>query len=283
MVTSSTLLGLAAAGGVHEALVERQVLDPAGAFLAVDDLGEEVRVAPLGVHVRHRQEAVEVVEADVLGLRLDVLTHVPLADRLGDVAGVGERWGRVTSPVEATGLAVHRGAQQPVAHREAAGHQRRPRRGARRLGVARRQQQAAPGQPVDVGGGRADGHAAAVAAEVAPADVVEQDDQDVRAPAAGPVRIERGGCSLAPGRRARNAARGCPLSRAVSATTGSCAMDLLLASRVRPCGCTRSRRQPRLDGARAQPRAQDAPSERSLVAHGAASPGQKSPVVTSWW
>ena len=91
MVTSSTSSTSPSARRVHEALVERDVLDPLGAGLAVDDLGEEVRIPPLGVHVRDRQEAVEVVEADVLGLALGVLAHVPLSDGLRHVAGVREQ------------------------------------------------------------------------------------------------------------------------------------------------------------------------------------------------
>ena len=45
-----------------------------------------------------REEAVEVVEADVLGLALQVLAQVPLADGLGDVAGVVQQLASVTSP-----------------------------------------------------------------------------------------------------------------------------------------------------------------------------------------
>ena len=72
-----------------------------------------------------REEAVEVVEADVLRLRLDVLAEVPLADRLGDVAGVGQQLGQRDLALQAARLAVHRRALQPVAHRQAAGQQRR--------------------------------------------------------------------------------------------------------------------------------------------------------------
>jgi len=107
------VLGLPSARGVDEALVEGEVLHPLRPLLAVDDLGEEVRVAPLGVHVRHRQEPVEVVESDVLGLGLDVLAHVPLPDGLGDVAGLGEQRGERHLALQAAGLAVHRGRSRP--------------------------------------------------------------------------------------------------------------------------------------------------------------------------
>ena len=117
------VLGLTAPGGVDEALVEGQVLHPLGALLAVDDLGEEVRVAPFGVHVRDGQEAVEVVEADVLRLRLDVLADVPLPDGLGDIASVGEQLGQGDLAVEPARLPVHRRPEEAVPHRQAAGHQ----------------------------------------------------------------------------------------------------------------------------------------------------------------
>ena len=76
---------------MNEALVEGDVLHPIGARIAVHDLREEVGVAPLRIHVRHGQEAVEVVKADMLRLAFAVLAHVPLADRLRDVARVGEQ------------------------------------------------------------------------------------------------------------------------------------------------------------------------------------------------
>ena len=128
----------------------------------------------------------------MLGLRLDVLADVPLAHGLGDVPGVGQQRGQGDLAVEAAGLAVHRGTQQTVAHGQAAGHERRPRRGARRLGVARGEQQSPAGQPVDVGRRGPDGHPAAVAPEVAPAHIVEEDHQDVGLPPRRPVGVECG-------------------------------------------------------------------------------------------
>jgi hypothetical protein len=164
---------------MDEALVEREVLHPPGALLAVDDLGKEVGVPPFGVHVGHREEAVEVVEPNVLRLGLDVLAHVPLAHRLGHVSRPGQQFGQRGLPVEPARLPVHGRPEQPVAHGEAAGHQRGPRRCAGGLRVTRREQHPAASQRVDVGRRSADGHAPAVAAEVTPADVIEQDQQDV--------------------------------------------------------------------------------------------------------
>src|SRR5262249_31485822 len=62
-------------------------------------------------------------------------------------------------------------------------------RGARRLRIARREPEAASGEIVDRPGGRAHGHAAAVATEISPADVVEEDDEEV-----GPAPGARGMC-----------------------------------------------------------------------------------------
>ena len=208
-MTSSTSSTSPPRVGVHEALVERDVLHPLGARVAVDDLGEEVRVAPLGVHVGHREEAVEVVEADVLRLALAVLAHVPLADGLGHVARVGEDLRQRDLALQPAGHAVHRRDQQAVAHRQPPGHDRRAGRRARRLAVTRREQQPFAREPVDVRRRRADRDAAAVAAEVAPADVVHQDHEHVRAaPGARDERVELGLRGLARGRGARSAARG---------------------------------------------------------------------------
>ncbi len=182
-MTSSTFSVTPPRAGVHEALVEGEVLHPPGPLLAVDHFGEEVRVPPFGVHVRDRQETVEVVEADVLGLGFDVLPDVPLAHRLGHVAVGREQLGQGHLAVEPTGLAVHRRSEQAVAHGKPARHDRGPRRGAGRLRVARGQQLAAPGQPVDVRGWRPDRHSPAVTTEVTPAHIVEEDEQDVGLPA----------------------------------------------------------------------------------------------------
>ncbi len=86
--------GLLALRRVHEAAVEGHVLDPLGPGVGVDDLREEMRVAPFRVHVGDGEEAVEVVVADILRLRSDVLADVPLADRLRRVAGLAEQHGQ---------------------------------------------------------------------------------------------------------------------------------------------------------------------------------------------
>src|SRR5262245_7234883 len=66
-----------------------------------------------------------------------------------------------------------------MAPRQAAGQEGAARRGARWLRVARREPEAAPGEGVDGRRRRPHGDAAAVAAEVPPAYVVEENDQDI--------------------------------------------------------------------------------------------------------
>src|SRR5204863_5178528 len=132
-------------------------------------------VAPLAVHVRHGEEAVEVVEADVVRLRLHVLAEVPLANGLRRVARLREEVRQRDLALESAGLAVHRRTLEPVTPRQAAREERAARRRARRLGIARGEEQATSRELVDVRRRRADRYAAAVTAEVAPADVVEGD------------------------------------------------------------------------------------------------------------
>ena len=180
---------LAALLRVHPALVERQVLDPAAALLAVHHFREEVGITPFGVHVRDAEEAEEVVEPDVLRLRLRVLAHVPLADGLRRVAGVGEELRQGDFALQSSRHSVHRRDQEPVPHRQPPGHERGTRRRARGLGVARREQQPVAREAVDVGRRRAGHLAAAVAAEIAPADVVHQHDQDVRFAPGAPLEL----------------------------------------------------------------------------------------------
>ena len=203
------LLELAAACRVHEALVERDVLHPLGARLAVDDLGEEVRVAPLGVHVGHREEAVEVVEPDVLRLALDVLAHVPLADGLRHVARVGEDLRQRDLALQPAGHAVHRRDQQAVPHREPPGHDRRARRRARRLAVARGEQQPVAREPVDVRRGRADRDRRRRSSRSRPS---RRRPSGSRARSAGgrccDELVELGASRVARARAARSAARG---------------------------------------------------------------------------
>ncbi len=215
------------ARSVHEALVERHVPHPFGPVLAVDHLGEEVRVPPFRVHVRHRQEAVEVVEPDVLRLALFVLPHVPLADGLCHVAGVGEELGEGDLPTEAAGHAVHGRDQEAVPHREATGHDGGPGGCARRLAVTGREQQTLSGDPVDVRCRRSDRDPAAVAPEIPPADVVHQDDDHVR-PSAGALvelrQLRRG--RFARGRGPRRRAPGWVRVPCVLPVTGSMPVPL---------------------------------------------------------
>ncbi len=191
-MTSSTFSVAPPLDVVDETLVERHVLDPTGPFFAVDDLREEVGVTPFGVHVRHREEAVEVVEADVLGLGLLVLADVPLPDRLGRIARIGEQLREGDLAFQPAGLPVHRGTEKAVPHRQASGHEGCTRRRAGWLRVARGQEQPPPREPVDVGSGCTDRDPAPVAAEVAPTDVVEEDHEHVGPPPRGPVPVERG-------------------------------------------------------------------------------------------
>ena len=67
-----------------------------------------------------------------------------------------------------------------MAHRDPAGQERGARWGARRLGVARRQQQTFSSQTVDVRRRCTDCDAASVAAEVTPADVIREEHEHVR-------------------------------------------------------------------------------------------------------
>ena len=168
-----------ALGRVHEAAVEGHVLDPLGARVRIDDLGEEVRVAPLRVHVGDGEEAVEIVVADMLRLALHVLAEMPLADRLRRVTGLAEQHRQGDLALQAAGFAVHRRTMQPVTVRYAAGVQRRARRRAGGFGIAGGKLQAAARDLVEVRRRRADGDAAAVAAEIAPADIVHEIDEDV--------------------------------------------------------------------------------------------------------
>jgi len=118
----------------------------------------------------------------MLRLAFAVLAHVPLADRLRDVARVGEQLRQRELALQPTGHAVHRRDQQTVTHREPSGHDRRPGRCARRLAVARCQEQTLTRDAIDVRRGRTQRDTSAVTTKVAPADVVHEDDEHVRAP-----------------------------------------------------------------------------------------------------
>ncbi len=89
----------------------------------VGDLGVEVVVAPLGVHVGDAVEAVELVEALVLRHRLLVLAAVPLADGAGDVARLLEQLGQGDLVLQAARLPVHGRGEDAVPDGQAPGHQ----------------------------------------------------------------------------------------------------------------------------------------------------------------
>ena len=109
---------------MDEAAVEGHVFDPFGAGVGIDDLGEIMRVAPFGIHVGDREETVEIVEADVLGLRRGVFAHVPFADGLSDIAALGQQLRHCCFALQAARFAVHWRAVQAVAVGDAAGEQR---------------------------------------------------------------------------------------------------------------------------------------------------------------
>ena len=145
--------------------------------------------------------AVEVVEAAVLRPVLLVgVAEVPLADHRRLVADVLQRLRqRALVGRQAVGVAGEDHQRlQAVAHRIAAGHQRRARRRADGLAVERLEPHAALGQRVDVR--RLD--LAAAIAEVGVAEVVGEDDDDVRP--TGLLRLRRDG---ARSRRRRQASR----------------------------------------------------------------------------
>ncbi len=185
------LLDAAALLRPHEILAERQVAHERLALGLGDDVGVEVRVAPLGIDVGHRQEPVELVEAHVLRLRLHVLAHVPLAHADGAVAGLREKLRDRDLALEPPAFAGHRRAQQAVPHGQAAGHDRGTSRRAARLGIGGRELEAFAGQPIHVRRRRTHRHAAPVHPEVAPADVVHDEHEHI-GPAAGALheRVE---------------------------------------------------------------------------------------------
>src|SRR5262245_18422771 len=105
---------------------------------------------------------------------------MPLADGLRSVACGRKQLGHRDFTLQAAALASHRRAMQTVTVGHAAGSQRCARRRAGRLGVTRGELQAVSGDLVEIGRRRADLNAAAIATEIAPADVVHQEDENVR-------------------------------------------------------------------------------------------------------
>ena len=75
---------------VHEAVIERHVLDPFRAGWGINEFRKVMRVAPFWIYVGDRKEAVKVVEADVLWLLRGVLSHLPFSYGLRDVSAFGQ-------------------------------------------------------------------------------------------------------------------------------------------------------------------------------------------------
>ena len=161
-------------------VVEGHLLDQGLPFRAQGKLRCEVLVLPVGVQARPAEEAVEIVKADVVRLRFLVLAAVPLADGLGEVAGLAQETRHGGLIAQAARFAGKAGAQLTVPHGQASGEQRAARGRTRWLRVGRQEMQAFASQAVHVGRGRAGQQAAAVDAEVAIAHVVHEEDQDVR-------------------------------------------------------------------------------------------------------
>ena len=148
-------------------------------------IGVRVRVQVVQRRVRHLVEAVR-RRHRVVGL-----AEVPLADLAGAVPGLLQHAGqRPLGRRQPAALPGERDRRHAAADRQAAGHRRGPAGRAARLSVERQELQALGGQPIEARRGRAAVLAAAVAAEITPADVVghEHDDVGLRAPGFGDHR-----------------------------------------------------------------------------------------------
>ena len=109
------------------------------------------------------------------------LAEVPLAGEEGRVAGLLEDGGeRPFLLGQAAPLAGERDGRHAAPVGDAAGDQGGPARGAARLAVERPELHALAGHPVEVRGGHAAALAAAVGAEVPPAGVIGDEEDDVR-------------------------------------------------------------------------------------------------------
>ena len=147
----------------------------------------QLRVLPLvhvlGVLADHRQEAVELVVADLLRLHPFAFADMPLAGEPGDIAIVAQQLGGadfVGPGVLGRVVAGEQRTRQAAARRKSPGHHRRTRRRAERRRIGGGQLQPLGRKRVDVRRGRADHRTAAEGAGVAVAHVVDEDDQDVR-------------------------------------------------------------------------------------------------------
>ena len=85
--------------------------------------GANVYILPVGVQAGPAEKAVEIVEADVLRLRFQVLAAVPLADGLGDVAGLAQDLGDGDLVVQDARFAGKTRPQRAGPHGQASGQQ----------------------------------------------------------------------------------------------------------------------------------------------------------------
>ena len=148
-------------------------------------IGVRVGVEVVQRRVRHLVEAVR-RRHRVVGL-----AEVPLADLARAVAGLLEHAGqRPLGRRQPAALTGERHRRHAAADRQPSRHRRGAAGRAARLSVERQELQALGGQPIEVRRGRAAVLAAAVAAEIAPADVVghEHDDVGLRSPGFGDHR-----------------------------------------------------------------------------------------------
>ena len=157
--------------GVHPVLVVRERL-----VVPVPGLGELALAVPVVVHPdRAREGPVAGLEAEVVGAVVGRRSQVPLAAEVRVVAGRGHQVGHGRRPQGERGrvAGLHGGA--PEAAGRAPGHEGHPRGGALGHRVVSLEEHAPGREGVQVGRD----HRRVVGAEVGPALVVREDDQDV--------------------------------------------------------------------------------------------------------
>ena len=166
------LLQLLASFGLNEVLTEGSMFDCRSAFLAVCDLGIEVRIPPFSVDVAHTQKAVELVVSHVLGLLFFRLSEVPFARQCGHIAGIAKELGRRDLVDYPALFAIHRRTVDSVPYRQAPRHHRRPGGRTCRLRIGRSQHQSRTRKAVDVWCGGSGHMTAAVDTRVTPAQII---------------------------------------------------------------------------------------------------------------
>ena len=119
------------------------------------------------------------VEADILRLRSAVLSDVPFAHRLRDIARVRQELCNGGLALQASWLAVHRRSMKAMAVRNPTCQQGCARRRAARLRVAGRELQPTPSKLVKVWRRRTYCDTAAVTAKIGVPHIVRQNDDDV--------------------------------------------------------------------------------------------------------